>query len=98
MQLFYRKKYFPQAQQEAQALIDQIVQEMPAYVSGGTIDIRMAWKEDGPHPDGVRIPVMIPEAELLFNGELVKKDLLDLILLDLYALQMAAIRRSSFTL
>lgn len=48
------------------------------------------WKQYGE----AALPAYIPEAELLVNGEVVMRDLLDLILIDINRLEMKAILQS----
>ena len=93
MKLWYKRDELAEAQQEAQKMVEELNAEMPAYINGD-IKIRMAWKEDELVDLGVVSRCHIPEAELLVNGEVARRDLLDLITLDILALEMKAISQS----
>ena len=99
MKLWYTSGEMPEARQEAEALAASLNAEIPIYINGD-VKVRMAWRQEsviehGCFPyDGPCILTHIPEAELLINGDVVKRDLLELIALDIYALEMEDMRRS----
>lgn len=91
--LFYPRCEFEAAKAEAAKEIRDNLWDIDTYFPDAKVEVRMAWREDIGQVEGVMIPVMIPEADLLFNGELVKHDMLDFIILDLLALEMKIMRR-----
>ena len=98
MKLWYQQKEIREARLEAQRLVDSLNKEIPTYINGD-VKVRMAWVEDTltENATGVDIikPCFIPEAELLVNGEAVRKEHIDLVALDVYFLEMKALRRST---
>lgn len=105
MDLWYTTPDLDAAKKEARRLIEQYNKELPQFIRGGKVEIRMAWRKEiltreppcwfSVARDGNPFrPIYIPEAELLFNGEVVKKDLLDLILIDINHLELKAILRA----
>lgn len=104
MKLWYIKPEIRDAKLEAQQLVDKYNAEIPQFIRGD-IRIRMAWRvdvrtreaipmEDWKQYGEAALPAYIPEAELLVNGEVVMRDLLDLILIDINRLEMKAILQS----
>lgn len=104
MKLWYTKPELREAQQEAEEIVALYNKEIPCYIRGD-VKIRMAWRvdirtresvplEDWKQYGETSLPVYIPEAELLVNGEIVMHDLLDLILIDINRLEMKAILQS----
>ena len=93
MKLWYKADELAEAKQEAQKMVEELNAEMPAYINGD-IKIRMAWREDDVVELGAVSRCHIPEAELLVNGEVARRELLDLIALDILALEMKAIARA----
>lgn len=104
MKLWYTKPEIRDAKLEAQQLVDKYNAEIPQFIRGD-IRIRMAWRvdvrtreaiplEDWKQYGEAALPAYIPEAELLVNGEVVMRDLLDLILIDINRLEMKAILQS----
>ena len=91
--LFYPRCDFEAAKAEAEKEIRDNLWDIDTYFPDAKVEVRMAWREDIGQVEGVMIPVMIPEADLLFNGEPVKHDMLDFIILDLLALEMKIMRR-----
>jgi len=91
--LFYPRCDFEAAKAEAEKEIRDSLWDIDNYFPDAKVEVRMAWREDMGQVEGVMIPVMIPEADLLFNGEPVKHDMLDFIILDLLALEMKIMRR-----
>ena len=91
--LFYPRCEFEAAKAEAEKEIGDNLWDIDAYFPDAKVEVRMAWREDMGEVEGVMLPVMIPEADLLFNGEPVKHDMLDFIILDLLALEMKIMRR-----
>jgi len=88
MKLWYKRDELPEAKQEAQQDVERMNAEIPSYINGD-VKIRMAWREEEYREhDRPLIPLRcyIPEAELLINGEVARRELLDFILLDLDAL------------
>lgn len=92
MKLWYKTDELRDAQQEAERTVEELNTEIPAYINGD-IKIRMAWREDELVELGVAIRCHIPEAELLINGEVARRELLDLIALDIIALELKALTR-----
>lgn len=90
MKLWYTRTELPDAQQEAQREVDRMNAELPGYVKGD-LQLRMAWREE---PGIGQLSTFIPEAELLVNGEVARRDLLELLLLDLLHIQMNAILKA----
>lgn len=97
MKLWYKRDELADAQQEAQKMVEELNAEMPAYINGD-VKIRMAWREDELVELGVASRCHIPEAEVLVNGEVTRRDLLDLIALDILALEMHAVAYCGFAL
>lgn len=101
MKLWYVSNEMDEARAETQKLVDSLNSEIPTYINGD-VKIKMAWREEsvaecGYMPsDSPRMLTYIPEAEVLINGEVAKRDLLELIALDIYALEMKAMRQSGF--
>lgn len=104
MKLWYIKPELREAQQEAEEIVALYNKEIPYYIRGD-VKIRMAWRvdiraretiplEDWKQYGEAVLPAYIPEAELLVNGEVVVRDLLDLILIDINRLEMKAILQS----
>ena len=97
MNLWYKPYELQEAQQEAQQLVDNLNKEIPIYISGD-VKVRMAWREDTlmETVNGTDIVgrCYIPAAEILVNGIVSRIDHLDLIALDIYALEMKAIMNS----
>lgn len=104
MKLWYIKPELREAQQEAERIVASYNKEIPYYIRGD-VRIRMAWRvdvrnrEDIPLEDwkqygDAALPAYIPEAELVVNGEVVMRDLLDLILIDINRLEMKVLLRS----
>lgn len=104
MKLWYTRSEIPEAQKEAEEIISRINKEIPLYFRGNVM-FRMAWRvgtrarevvplEEWKMYGKDSLPAYIPEAELLFNGEVVMRDLLDLILIDINRLEMKAIMQS----
>lgn len=104
MKLWYIKPELREAQQEAERIVKLYNKEIPYYIRGD-VKIRMAWRvyvrtreaiplEDWKQYGDAALPAYIPEAELLVNGEVVMRDLLDLILIDLNRLEMKVIQQS----
>lgn len=104
MKLWYKKFEMREARQEADRLCKQLNADIPLFFKGET-KVRMAWKE-APisielfeteeirrHGKDVCSSCFIPEAELVVNDEVVARDLLELLALDIIAIEMAAIRR-----
>ena len=87
MKLWYKTDELRDAQQEAEKMVEELNAEIPTYINGD-IKIRMAWREDELVELGVASRCHIPEAELLINGEVARRELLDLIALDILALEM----------
>lgn len=94
--LFYPRCEFEAAKAEAEKEIRDNLKDVDEYFPGAKVEVRMAWREDIGQVEGVMIPVMIPEAELLFDGKLVCCDLLDFIILDLLALEMKILMNGVF--
>ena len=92
MKLWYKTDELRDAQQEAEKMVEELNAEIPTYINGD-IKIRMAWREDELVELGVASRCHIPEAELLINGEVARRELLDLIALDILALEMKALTR-----
>lgn len=92
MKLWYKTDELRDAQQEAERMVEELNAEIPAYITGD-IKIRMAWRGDELVELGVASRCYIPEAELLINGEVARRELLDLIALDIIALELKAITR-----
>lgn len=80
MKLCYRKYELPEAQEEADKAIADIMKDLHLFING-KIEIRMNWQ------DGA-LGTITPMADLIVNGEVAKSDLLDLLLIDLYHLEM----------
>lgn len=97
MNLWYKPCELREAQQEAKRIVDRLNEEIPIYINGD-VKVRMAWREDtlAESVKGVDIVgrCYIPAAEILVNGTISRRDHLDLITLDIYALEMKAIRNS----
>ncbi len=104
MKLWYIKPELREAQQEAEEIVALYNKEIPYYIRGD-VKIRMAWRVDVRSRETVPLegwkqygeavlPAYIPEAELLVNGEVVMRNLLDLILIDVNRLEMKAILQS----
>ena len=98
MKLWYKKDELQEAQGEAQRTVEMLNQEIPIYIRGD-VKVRMAWREDeyaDTRPDGTMEcgRCFIPEAEILVNGETARRDLLDLIAIDITALELKAIMNS----
>lgn len=104
MKLWYTKWELREARQEAQQLVDKMNDELPIYIRGD-VKLRMAWREEPRSSEHVPIEDMrvygatalrtfIPEAELLINGEVARRDILDLLLLDLLHLQMKCLSKN----
>jgi len=103
MRLWYKKDELSAAQAEAQRIIETVNLENGIFFKGSKVEVLMAWREGSLDPSlsstsdirqkGLEFcsKCYIPEAALLINGTVAKVDLLDLILLDLYSLQMKAI-------
>lgn len=98
MKLWYLSHEMREAEQEAKNLVDQINAEIPYFINGN-VKIRMAWKADQRAKEIVpleewrmygdkSLTIFIPKAELLVNDVVYKCDLLDLVLLDMYSLQL----------
>lgn len=97
MNLWYKPCELREAQQEAQQIVDSLNNELPIYVKGD-VKVRMAWREDTlTEREGFTDIVgrcYIPEAEILVNEVVVRKELLDLIAIDIYSLEMKALVNS----
>ena len=87
-QLYYAMHEFDDAKKEADAEIKDCLHDAGSFFPSVKIEIRMAWRKDTGFCEGCMVPTMIPEAELLCNGELIRKDLLDYIVLDILELEM----------
>lgn len=92
MKLWYKTDELREAQQEAEKMVEELNAEIPAYITGD-IKIRMAWRDDELVELGVASRCHIPEAELLINGEVARRELLDLIALDIITLELKALTR-----
>ena len=97
MKLWYTESEIDEAKQEAQRAVDQMNAELPFYVRGD-VKIRMAWKREmqgstGALSDREAVVTYIPEAELLFDDVVIRRELLDFILLDMLKLEMKAMSR-----
>lgn len=87
MKLWYTKHELMDAEAEAQREVERMNAELPHYFKGD-VQLRMSWRTEL----GIEaLATYIPEAELMVNGEPVKRDLLDFLLLDLLQLQMKAL-------
>lgn len=95
MKLWYKRDELPEAQQEAQHTVEMMNAEIPGYINGD-VKIRMAWREDVLVENDVAGRCYIPEAELLVNGEVTRRELLDFIVLDLNALMLKALSRNTW--
>ena len=104
LKLWYIKPELREAQREAEEIVTRYNKEIPCYIRGD-VKIRMAWRvdtrtreaiplEDWKQYGEAALPAYIPEAELLVNGEVVMRDLLDLILIDINRLEIKAILQS----
>ena len=82
-----------EAEQEAQREVERMNAELPHYINGD-VKLRMAWRKELAIGN---LPVYIPEAELLVNGEVARRDLLDLLLLDLLHIQLETIAKARKT-
>lgn len=82
-----------EAEQEAQREVERMNAELPYYINGD-VKLRMAWRKELTIG---QLPVYIPEAELLVNGEVARRDYLDLLLLDLLQIQLKAIAKARKT-
>ena len=82
-----------EAEQEAQREVERMNSELPHYINGD-VKLRMAWRKELAIGN---LPVYIPEAELLVNGEVARRDLLDLLLLDLLHIQLETIAKARKT-
>ena len=91
-QLYYTMHEFDDAKKEADAEIKDCLRDIGSFFPSVKIEIRMAWRKDLGFCEGCMIPTMIPEAELLCNGETIRKDLLDFIVLDVLALETKMIK------
>ena len=91
--LYYPMCEFEAAKAEAEKEIADCLRDAGQFFPEAKIEVRIAWREDMGYTEGVMLPSMIPEADLLFNGELVKHDMLDFIILDLLALEMKIMSR-----
>ena len=87
MKLWYTKLELMEAKAEAQREVERMNADLPHFIEGD-VKLRMAWRAE---PGIGALTTYIPEAELVVNGEPVKRDLLDLLLLDLLHLQMKAL-------
>ena len=98
MNLWYKPYELQEAQQEAQQLVDNLNKEIPIYLNGD-VKVRMAWREDTLMETVKGTDIVgrcyIPAAEILVNGIVSRIDHLDLIALDIYALEMKAMRQSA---
>lgn len=92
--LFYPSCEFEEAKAEAEKEIRDNLKDVDEYFPGIKVEVCMAWREDLGQVEGVMIPVMIPEAVLLLNGEQIRRDMLDLIILDILALEMKILLRN----
>lgn len=97
MRLWYTESEIDEAKQEAQRAVDQMNAELPFYVRGD-VKIRMAWKREmqgstAALSDRETVVTYIPEAELLFDDVVIRRELLDFILLDMLKLEMKAMSR-----
>lgn len=101
MKLWYTLSELQEARKEVESLICFINSDIGVYFTGN-VEIRMAWREDTRSRESIplsewkaygesAIRVYIPEAELLINGELVRKDLLELICIDMLRLELNAL-------
>lgn len=98
MKLWYTRPEMREAQKEAEEIILRYNRDMRQYFRGD-VEIRMAWRVETRSREVVpleewrmygedSLPTYIPEAELLFSGEVMRRDLLDLLCLDILHLEM----------
>lgn len=92
--LFYPRCEFEVAKVEAEKEIRDNLKDVDEYFPCVKVEVRMAWREDLGQVEGVIVPVMIPEAVLLLNGEPIRRDMLDFIIIDILALEMKILLRN----